>query len=841
MVSTRDILFDARTEVSLRLTAVLGLAYALFFYGPQGFVVWTLPVCLLAGAPSMIYNVGFHLYLGFGCSIALCIAGLLLSAILPLLKTGNIVAAYFALMAIVTFVAVPMLSYAGYMDNLNSLIVLLVLVLTESFFGPIRNASSTLGGTIDLFHYVIRGAYVSSLVFTVMAVGAFLIPPIHLGKKQTHGIMSGVLMGYAKILSDASNAVKARDSKTLVQLSATLFRQTNCAGLYTGISIFGGTALNEVNPFKICHSIPLDSYDVMGRMFDNCSLYITVFLNMFGVHSEDNDRNVEKSSAVNALRQTDDYLLIVADYLDSCSKLCTAIAEYLVDSSMVKKSTSTLVEKEDAISKAQRECEQSEQKLAKMSHNMNNIGRLLAWRSSRELISGQRFLSLIPRDTTLGPMSRSVIRCNAMNRGLLGRLAFVVQKSEQGRVHYTSIRGLLNNILRISFMERILYLVLEWCHSFLGLFDDKNLYSNPRVKKTRTRPWYRDRKTRRGLQLIIGTYGLYAVSTFWKEFSTLLGTSKSGQWTLLAFYVCFRATTEETVYASLNRMLGQVFGCLVSWGINSGVTSQGGRLACHISINAIAVWFVPPSAVYPSRIKFSFDNWLGHHILVGFLSSYHLTCTLVGFTTTFDAVKARMASQCIGSATAALLSATIFPWYTSKETPRTVREFRQDLPMLLASNDIEPYDIELRVKELLDASKDWSSANSQKEWVDDMLGTFHIIGKDKSRVDTEVSLANNAESPLLPDENENMDHLLIRVCIAGWALECYSRRLKELRDQELASSIRSAAAQSDLLSAQKVILEAITESNTVDSDEEDLADLLVLVTVIHDCDVIIKT
>ncbi len=83
----------------------------------------------------MIYNVGFHLYLGVGCSIALSITGLLLSAILPLLKSGDTVAAYFALMAIVTFVAVPMLSYAGYMDNLNSLVVLLVLVLTESFFG----------------------------------------------------------------------------------------------------------------------------------------------------------------------------------------------------------------------------------------------------------------------------------------------------------------------------------------------------------------------------------------------------------------------------------------------------------------------------------------------------------------------------------------------------------------------------------------------------------------------------------------------------------------------------------------------------------------------------------
>ncbi len=91
---------------------------------------------------------------------------------------------------------------------------------TLSITGPISNASSSLSeyfhillssitygiwsssqiflpmwprkaGTVDLFHYVIRGAYVSSLVFTVMAVGAFLIPPIHLGKQQTHGIMSG--------------------------------------------------------------------------------------------------------------------------------------------------------------------------------------------------------------------------------------------------------------------------------------------------------------------------------------------------------------------------------------------------------------------------------------------------------------------------------------------------------------------------------------------------------------------------------------------------------------------------------------------------------------------------
>ncbi len=491
-----------------------------------------------------------------------------------------------------------------------------------------------------------------------------------------------MLFCYAKTLSEASNAVKARDSEALVRLSEALFRQTNYAGLYTGISMFGGTALNEVNPFKICHSLPVDSYDVMGRLFDHCSLYITVFLNMFGVHSEDNKNNAEKISATNSLRQPDFYVFNVADYFDSCSRLCTAIADYLVESSLLKKSTTTLVEKEEAITKAQLECEQSEQTLAKMSHNMNDIGRLLAWRLSRELIAGQKFLSLISRDNTSGPMAKAVIRCNAMNRGVLGRLAFVVKKSEQGRVHYTSIRGLMNNILRISFMERILYLVVEWCRSLLGLFDDKNLYSNYHVPSARNRPWYRDRKTRRGLQLIIGTYGLYAVSTFWKEFSTLLGTSKSGQWTLLAFYLCFRATTEETIYASLNRMMGQVFGCLVSWGINSGVTSSGGRLACHVSINAVAVWFVPPPAVYPSKIKFSFDKWLGQHILLGFLSSYHLTCTLIGFTTTFDAVKARMASQCIGSATAALLSATLLPWYTSKETPRTVREFRHDLPMV---------------------------------------------------------------------------------------------------------------------------------------------------------------
>ena len=47
-----------------------------------------------------------------------------------------------------------------------------------------------------------------------------------------------------------------------------------------------------------------------------------------------------------------------------------------------------------------------------------------------------------------------------------------------------------------------------------------------------------------------------------KEYSTFLGSSSTGQWTMVAFYVCFRATVKETVNAAISREIGHGIGAI---------------------------------------------------------------------------------------------------------------------------------------------------------------------------------------------------------------------------------------------------------------------------------------
>ena len=65
------------------------------------------------------------------------------------------------------------------------------------------------------------------------------------------------------------------------------------------------------------------------------------------------------------------------------------------------------------------------------------------------------------------------------------------------------------------------------------------------------------------------------------------------------------------------------------------------------------------------------------------MTTYHLTSVLVLSTSIESAAKARMASQCIGAATAAAVSLLICPWFAIPQAERTLDFFNANASLHL--------------------------------------------------------------------------------------------------------------------------------------------------------------
>ena len=55
--------------------------------------------------------------------------------------------------------------------------------------------------------------------------------------------------------------------------------------------------------------------------------------------------------------------------------------------------------------------------------------------------------------------------------------------------------------------------------------------------------------------------------------------------------------------------IGHSRGSLLSWGFNTAIESNGGRLMINVLLTLVFTWFIPPPFVYPSSFSFSWGVW----------------------------------------------------------------------------------------------------------------------------------------------------------------------------------------------------------------------------------------
>jgi hypothetical protein len=259
------------------------------------------------------------------------------------------------------------------------------------------------------------------------------------------------------------------------------------------------------------------------------------------------------------------------------------------------------------------------------------------------------------------------------------------------------------------------------------------------------------------------------MATWWEEYRTLLGSSSTGQWTMVAFYVCFRATTEETIHASILRTIGHGLGALLSWALNTAIESSGGRMSIHVGLTLVLTWFIPPPFVYPSSFSFSWDAWAAG-ILEGLLTTYHLTSVLVTSTDIRSATKARALSQCLGALAAAVVSTLILPWFGKPRAQQTLRSFQQQIIAAL-QQDADVKDAQQRVHdsldELLDARRDVSSIQEAQGWIPSrlqtMIGISSLVGGTIDKAVQTSATAPSQDLTMAAFEGFALESLLARM------------------------------------------------------------------------------
>jgi hypothetical protein len=288
---------------------------------------------------------------------------------------------------------------------------------------------------------------------------------------------------------------------------------------------------------------------------------------------------------------------------------------------------------------------------------------------------------------------------------------------------------------------------------------------------------------------------------------------------MVAFYVCFRATAEETVNAAVLRSIGHVLGALLSWGTNTWFTSDEGRFGAHMVVTIVCIWLIPPPFVYHSKFTFVWDTWLGEAgILEGLLTTYHLTSVLVKSTPIALATQSRALSQCIGAATAAVVSVLILPLYASSATKKKVRE-KDILPpgCLGGGTAVGPPEtqesLRRHVEELLQTRRDWNNALESKGWFVSLLQACSTKKGDEEWTDGKVG------------------DTLSRKVIAAFAVESIIRHSSKL--SSIPEGLQAYLEANEVEDVNRLFVMAWREgqengTNKDGGDEEDLAICVVL-------------
>ena len=182
--------------------------------------------------------------------------------------------------------------------------------------------------------------------------------------------------------------------------------------------------------------------------------------------------------------------------------------------------------------------------------------RLLLWTITSDLtISTTEKANNLTEPKDSSSSTKTELSSSPRGGGSLVQLAHQAQRLQES---WQDSGSFVRMVFRISFLEQIVALAMAWKDGVLSVLGHtkKQVAAAFTTSSNSSTPRQRRRTLERSIQYMVGVVGLFAMATWWEEYSTLLGSSSTGQWTMVAFFVCFRATAEETVNAGILRSTG---------------------------------------------------------------------------------------------------------------------------------------------------------------------------------------------------------------------------------------------------------------------------------------------
>ena len=422
-----------------------------------------------------------------------------------------------------------------------------------------------------------------ALAFAAIGWAVYAVPPWHSATYQMLSLSSQVMGGVSDCLKAASSALAAKRASsdaesnggagerqrgglkaTLRSTANSLLEQTNFAGLYTPISLYGGMGIYETSISYPASSLAADSFEQLGKYVDQTVYHVAMALWALGEVIDEVDDEELLAAAARQLEAAGDLASATAAVLEcprksyrqqpleerfDALKESIATNPKLFDVAALEEYHTHSEAKElveEALSNAKKAATEL-QETVDASSNRLDAALLLACVS--DLTEGQQHLTHFSHDRT-----------ELKEGGSMGRMLGVAENLQRS---WSDNCAWPRMVSRLTFLEMISDLAYCWCSGFVALLSCQK---GGNLDK---------RQLARALQYIIGAASLFAMATWWTEYSSLLGSSSTGQWTMVAFFVCFRSTAEETVYAGIMRSIGHALGGLLSWGLNTAVTSSG--------------------------------------------------------------------------------------------------------------------------------------------------------------------------------------------------------------------------------------------------------------------------
>jgi len=536
----RRFLSDSRTEWSIRYTAMHAIFYVLFFYPPatKANIDWSLPVQLVSGGNLAFYSAGWSAWFGLGCAFAMVSAGFILGAIFPFLRDDNLGAAYATLMGIFLLLSLPMVSYVGVLNNLRSMGFVLVIIFTEVFYGPLLNFRHALPSTKSIFAEFVGPNAVPALIFVGICWAVYAVPPWHSATYQMLSLSSEVARGVSDCLDSAASILRAKGEsgvggggkgdqrRVFRSMANSLLQQTNYAGLYTPISLYGDMGTYEMSIFHPFSSLPADSFHRLGRYVDQTVYHVAIVLWAMGEIVDEVDDEELLVATAKQLEAAGNLASAISMVLECPRKSyrmqpvtggLEALKESLVTDPKWFDVPSTKIchahSKTKQLAKAATESAEraADEFVAALGSSGNRFHALLLSSIVSDLIEGRRHLVHFEHDRYL-----------LKEHGSLGRLMGVAEGLQES---WSDGCAWPRMVSRLTFLEAASDLAYCWFQGVLTLVSCGGGALDRR-------------QLTRALQYALGAMGLFAMATWWPEYSTLLGSSSTGQWSMVSQLGC---------------------------------------------------------------------------------------------------------------------------------------------------------------------------------------------------------------------------------------------------------------------------------------------------------------